>query len=73
MPGTCTIDGAKSLIQIFSGRIATLSRSPSADPVWPGTGTASSGATRTAPPAYVPCIRLLVPMKPAAKTEVGFS
>ena len=73
VPGTRNISGVSSLSQIFSGRTATLTASPSAEPWCAGAGIRTSGETATQPPDQVPRIRLLVPMKPAAKTEVGCS
>ena len=63
----------RSLSQIFSGRTATLTASPSAEPWCAGAGIETVGAMLTQPVDQVPLIRLLVPMKPAAKTEVGCS
>ena len=67
MAGVCSVS------QIFSGRTAMLTASPSAEPWCEGAGIASSGETSTQPRDQVPCMRLLVPMKPAAKIEVGRS
>jgi len=73
VPGSRNISGVSSVSQIFSGRTVMLTASPSVEPRCSGAGIRMPGETVTQPSDHEPLIRLLVPMKPAAKTEVGRS
>jgi hypothetical protein len=72
-PSVCTISGVRSETQIFSGRTAMVTCSPSRQPSSRPVRKRMSPARTRPSSRYSPVIRFAVPMKPATNAVAGRS